>query len=461
MNILFRADSSSQIGTGHIMRDLVLAKKYCDHNVIFASQELPGNINHKITEEGYQLEILKDNSLDVLDELIKRLNIDMIIIDHYGIDYIFEQKIKEFNPSLKIFVLDDTYEKHYCDVLLNHNIYANRNKYKDLVPQDCELRCGSEYTLLRDEFIEAKKQKYFNQNEKFTIFIAMGGSDVLNLNPKILKVLEKFENIFVYLITTSANVNLIELEQYAKKKEWIKICLNCNNVAELISKSNFAIITPSVTANEVFYMGLPILSIKVADNQNFMMDFFKEKNIQVLEKFDENILYDELNQVITKNKNNLQLINFVELSLDDKKMILEWRNHPDIKKWMYNQEDIKLDDHLSFIESLKQRDDKLYFLVKQNNENIGVIDFIQIIKNESVHMGLYANPSVFGKGKILINEIINYSFNILKVKKIISEVFVENKKAYNVYVKFNFHEISRKVESYKEVICMELKNEDR
>ena len=28
MNILIRADSSSTIGTGHIMRDLVLAQKY-------------------------------------------------------------------------------------------------------------------------------------------------------------------------------------------------------------------------------------------------------------------------------------------------------------------------------------------------------------------------------------------------------------------------------------------------
>ena len=60
-NILFRADSSSSIGTGHIMRDLVLAQKYakkgCD--IIFATQNLRGNINHKIIEAGYKIEILK------------------------------------------------------------------------------------------------------------------------------------------------------------------------------------------------------------------------------------------------------------------------------------------------------------------------------------------------------------------------------------------------------------------
>lgn len=44
MNILFRADSSSTIGTGHIMRDLVLAKQYSDDKIVFATQELDGNI---------------------------------------------------------------------------------------------------------------------------------------------------------------------------------------------------------------------------------------------------------------------------------------------------------------------------------------------------------------------------------------------------------------------------------
>ena len=51
-NILFRADSSSTIGTGHIMRDLVLAQKYAKagHNIIFATQDLNGNINTRLTD---------------------------------------------------------------------------------------------------------------------------------------------------------------------------------------------------------------------------------------------------------------------------------------------------------------------------------------------------------------------------------------------------------------------------
>jgi len=293
MNILFRADSSSSIGTGHIMRDLVLAKQYPNDNVIFATQKLDGNINHKVLEAGYSLEILESNNIKEFDTLIKKLNIDMIIIDHYGIDYNFEKKLKVKNPKLKIFVLDDTYEKHYCDILLNNNIYGDEKRYKDLVPNHCELRCGANYILLRDEFLEYKKIPT-SKDKFFTIFIAMGGTDIQNLNPKILKVLENFDNIKVNLISTNANQNTEELKTYCKNKQWINLCLNCNNVAKLMGESALAIITPSVTANEVYFMGLPFIAIRVADNQNFMVEFCKENKIPVLEEFDKNMLKKEI-----------------------------------------------------------------------------------------------------------------------------------------------------------------------
>ena len=87
MNILFRADSSSTIGTGHIMRDLVLAKQYPNSKIFFATQNLEGNLNSKIIESGYEVINLSRNAIDELDSLIKKLNIDLLIIDHYEINY--------------------------------------------------------------------------------------------------------------------------------------------------------------------------------------------------------------------------------------------------------------------------------------------------------------------------------------------------------------------------------------
>ena len=287
-NILFRADSSSTIGTGHIMRDLVLASHYKDARITFATQELEGNINERVLEAGYTLEILSSNKIEEFIKLIEELKIDLVIIDHYGIDYKFEKKLKKLNPKLKILSFDDTYEKHHCDILLNHNIYADKKKYKSLVPKKCELRCGSEYTLLRDEFIEAKSQK--------TIFLAMGGADTANINLKILKVLKKFENIKVNVVTTTANKNLEELKKYCKNKKWIELNINSDKIAKLMNQSDFGIITPSVTANEAYFMGLPFIAIKTADNQRYMSEYLKENNYLILKKFDEKKLKNLLKE---------------------------------------------------------------------------------------------------------------------------------------------------------------------
>ena len=201
MRVLIRADSSSFIGTGHIMRDLVLAKQFANADIIFATQVLEGNINFKIDEAGYKIEFLKNDSFIELNSLVKRHAIDIIIIDNYQINYSFEKKLKEQNSGLKIFVLDDSYEKHHCDILLNHNISADISRYKNLVPEHCELRCGSSYTLLREEFY-TEKNKSKKDNVKSTAFIAMGGADHSNKNIEILDIIENIGDINVNVLTT-------------------------------------------------------------------------------------------------------------------------------------------------------------------------------------------------------------------------------------------------------------------
>ena len=297
MNILVRADSSSYIGTGHIMRDLVLVKQFIHDNIIFATQNLNGNINYKIAEEEYKLVILKNNNFEELNQLIKELNIDMIIIDHYNINYNFEKELKKENPNLKIFVFDDTYERHHCDILLNHNIYAKEKKYIKLVPKECELRCGSKYTLLRDEFKDAKIQKTKEIKDKKikTIFVAMGGADHSNININILKVVNKIrkknkKNIKVNIVSTNANKNLEKLKNFCKNKKWINLQINSNEVAKLMSKSDFAIVTPSVTANEIFYLDLPMITIKTAKNQKEMYKYLKKQGYSSMKKFDKRLL---------------------------------------------------------------------------------------------------------------------------------------------------------------------------
>ena len=290
MNILFRADSSSTIGTGHIMRDLVLAKQYQEENIIFATQKLEGNLNSKILEEGYTVESLSSNNLEELIEVIKQLQIDMIIIDHYGINYESEKLLKE-KTNVKVMVLDDTYEKHYCDILLNHNIYANEDRYKNLVPKNCELRCGEKFTLLREEFYIAKANKKPLPTSTIQLFLAMGGADSANLNISTLEVLNRFPTIHTHVVTTKANQHIDALKEYAQNRTNITLHINSNKIAQLMAESHLAIVTPSVTLNEVNFMELFFIPIQTAENQSEMVAFLEEHDYPVLKEFDDEVLY--------------------------------------------------------------------------------------------------------------------------------------------------------------------------
>jgi UDP-2,4-diacetamido-2,4,6-trideoxy-beta-L-altropyranose hydrolase len=288
-SILFRADSSSTIGTGHIMRDLVLAKQYPNSKIVFATQELKGNLNSKILEAGYTVENLNSNNVEELVELVNRLSVNMVVIDHYGIDDKFEKLLKE-QTSVQLMVLDDTYEKHHCDILLNHNISADKERYKGLVPSWCELRCGSDYTLIRDEFYKAKNSQ--------TVFLAMGGADHSNINISILEVIKEFDNIEVIVVTTTANPNLKVLEKYVVDKDWIELHINTNIMAKLIKQSDFAIVTPSVTVNEVIFMDLPFIAIITADNQIDIYEYLRKNRYLTVYKFNTQILKRRIEKIM-------------------------------------------------------------------------------------------------------------------------------------------------------------------
>ena len=291
--ILFRADASWKLGTGHIMRDLVLAQRLQEENpkatILFATLPLPGNLDEKIKQSGFGHISLKSHKTKELIRIVKEQNIDLLVLDHYGVDAKKEKKIKH-KTGVKILAFDDTYEKHHCDILLNHNINAKRKKYKTLVPKNCKLLCGKNYTLLRDEFYEEKQKNYRDKKNHQSVFVAMGGADHANLNIKILKVVQKFPDLKVNLVTTHSNKHLDELKHYTKNKKNITLHINATNIAQLMAQSDFAIVTPSVVVNEVIFMELPFIAIKTARNQHFTYRYLQKKRYPTLSTFQPNTL---------------------------------------------------------------------------------------------------------------------------------------------------------------------------
>jgi len=268
------------------MRCLVLAKQFSAKNIYFAMLNLPNNIGYKVEEAGHHIIWLNSEDAIELISIITKLSINLLVIDHYEIGYDDELGIKN-KTGIDIFVLDDTYEKHHCDILLNHNIYADVEKYKTLVSNSCDLRCGPQYTLLRDEFIEQKfsHKSKLKINDKKMIFVAMGGADSAGISIDILQVLVLIPNIRINIVTTRGNKKLTQLIEYIKGKENIYLHIDSKQIAKLIANSDLAIVTPSVMVNEVFYLDVPFVAIKTSDNQKFMMQYLQEHGFYAFDSF--------------------------------------------------------------------------------------------------------------------------------------------------------------------------------
>lgn len=151
-----------------------------------------------------------------------------------------------------------------------------------------------------------------------------------------------------------------------------------------------------------------------------------------------------------------KLVNFIDLSQDKLEIILEWRNNVFVRENMYSKHIISLQEHLNFTNNLKTSITDLYFLVLDNDLEIGVIYFNNITES-SCTMGLYANPNIQKVGSLLMKSIIDYAFNRLKCQTIQAEVFEKNEKAIYLYKKFAFKQIDKK----ENIIYMELENENR
>lgn len=285
MNLLIRADSSSTIGLGHIMRCLVLAQQYPNDMITFACQDLTGNIMDKIP---YPVHILNSNDPEELIALIHKQKIEMVIFDHYGINAEYEKSIKE-QTHVSILSLDDTYKPHHCDILLNHNICADPSHYDGLVPVHCELRCGSKYTLIRDEF---KYEKVIPREKLYDIFISMGGADASNITLEILKCIDPSKRVCI--ATTTANAHLTQLLATTLENDSLEVYVNSNEIAKLLHQSSLAIITPSVMVHEVMFMEIPFIAIQTASNQSEMAHYLHHNDFDVMDSFDPKTLREKL-----------------------------------------------------------------------------------------------------------------------------------------------------------------------
>ncbi len=297
MKVVFRVDSSTAIGSGHLMRCLSLAKqmrKEKNAEVHFISRDLEGNLHGKIKEAGFTLHVLPchpiDKRLDGYDAwltvpqavdavetkaVLRGLGkLDRLIVDNYALDITWEQEMRPFADE--VFVIDDLANRvHDCDILLDQNFYLDKeNRYVGLVPDDCELLLGPRYALLREEFYEARKHLRKRDGSLRNILVFYGGSDLTNETMKALHALRVFHeaqpDIMVDVIVGGSNPHQQEIKRVCEaldSKKWMRYHLQVDNMAEFMVCADLMLGAGGATTWERCFLELPAIVTAIADNQ--------------------------------------------------------------------------------------------------------------------------------------------------------------------------------------------------
>lgn len=296
MNVVFRADASIDIGTGHVMRCLTLAAELRERGATcrFICRAHSGHLIDAIRQHGFAVDALPaaplkavnshlrhaawlgtDQASDARETLaaIAGQTVDWLIADHYGLDIAWGRVLRP--ACRRIMVIDDLADRqHDCDLLLDQNLGRLASDYGGLAPPCCRLRIGPVYALLRPEFAALRSRSLARRATLPGIrqlLVAMGGVDKDNATGKALVALGAASlpadcRICVVMGPHAPWLKQVR-EQLARLPWATEMQVDVRDMASLMADSDLAIGAAGTSAWERCALGLPTLVAVLADNQ--------------------------------------------------------------------------------------------------------------------------------------------------------------------------------------------------
>ena len=326
MKVVFRADASVKMGSGHVMRCLTLAKELKENGaeVIFISRAHDGNLNQLIIRKGFQvIEFPKPIGADIGEastngddyndwlgvaeeqdaketiEAIRGEQSDWLIVDHYSLSEKWEKLVRSYVGN--IMVIDDLANRpHDCDLLLDQNWFEDMGgRYGELVPLGCTKLFGPEFALLRPEFAEARKRIKPRLEVVECVFVFFGGSDPHNLTGMTLRALSKpgLAHLEVHAVIGENNPHRDEIHELVQLRNNTSLHIQVDDIASIMAKADFAIGSGGVNTWERICLGLPSITVGFADNQILLLQRLQQngfvKNLGRVDEIDEELIQKE------------------------------------------------------------------------------------------------------------------------------------------------------------------------
>ena len=261
IKVFILTEGSSNIGFGHITRCLSLYQAFEEKGI---KPKFIINGDNSIIDLVKNTDYKLINWLRNKDKILHEIqNADIVVIDSYLADRSFYEKVSNI-VRIPVYIDDNKRIDYPKGIVVNGNIHAKDLDY----PKKDEVTylLGTKYTPLRREFWEVPEKEIKENIEG--IMITFGGDDIRNMTPKVLRFLvREYPSLKKNVVIGKGFKNVKEIKSVADKNTNLIYYPDAKEMKNIMLESDIAISAGGQTLYELARVGVPTISIAVADNQ--------------------------------------------------------------------------------------------------------------------------------------------------------------------------------------------------
>jgi UDP-2,4-diacetamido-2,4,6-trideoxy-beta-L-altropyranose hydrolase len=275
--VLVFPDSGPRVGGGHVMRCLTLARALTQRGASCAFAATPSTQAILAAFGAPDIQTFPvigepEESAAQAVSWASAFHADWVLLDHYGLEPEQEAALGE---GRRLAVLDDLANRpRPADLLLNSGYGRTADDYRDLVAPDTLVLVGPTYAPVRPEFAARRDASLARRREGGHLrhaLIALGLTDVDGITRRVIKAAEPLlDGMILDVAMGAAGPSLPSLREAAKHSPSLRLHIDTHAMAELIENADLAIGAGGSSVWERAVLGLPTLTITLAENQRPM-----------------------------------------------------------------------------------------------------------------------------------------------------------------------------------------------
>lgn len=269
-HIILAPDSGEEVGGGHVMRCLTLAGALRERGATcaFLIGEGGARLIRTFGPPDMDVTELSDNSPDVVAHAFDDLaEADCVVIDNYRISAAQEARLR----GAHVVILDDLGDRaHRCDLLIDPGFERQVADYAGLISSSTRVLTGVEYALVRPAFAAVRDQAGSRRgvSDERRALVSLGLTDIGAITATVVEaIIPVLGQIELDVVVGGRASSLERLRQLARGDPRIKIHVDAVGMEQLMLAADVAIGAGGSSTWERACLGLPSVTLILADNQ--------------------------------------------------------------------------------------------------------------------------------------------------------------------------------------------------